>query len=111
MHDAHNCKCTLTKTLHLRGTKQLKEKPTAVADYNQYMLGVDKMDQFVSYYSFLHKSVKWWRKVFFWTQEVAAVNCYILYRQGEGKRMSSTSCGSLSLQAPPDRGTVRTYEM
>ena len=73
----------LTETLHLRDTKQLKEKPRVVADYNQYMLGVDKMDQFISYYSFLHKSVKWWRKVFFWTLEVAAVNSYILYKEQE----------------------------
>ena len=36
-----------------------------VTDYNKYMLGVDKFDQLVSYYSFLHKSIKWWRKVFF----------------------------------------------
>lgn len=43
----------------------VKEKPTAVADYNQYMLGMDKSDQLSSYYSFLHKRVKWWRKVFF----------------------------------------------
>ena len=71
----------LTYTLYLRRTKQLKEKPTVVADYNQYMLGVDKMDQLISYYSFLHKSIKWWRKVFFWILEVAAVNSYILYKE------------------------------
>ena len=69
-----------------RGTKQLKEKPTIVAEYNQYMLGVDKMDQLVSYYSFLHKSVKWWRKVFFGSLEVATVNSYILYKEQETAR-------------------------
>ena len=37
---------------------ELKEKPMVVADYNDYMLGVDKLDQLMSYYSFLHKSVK-----------------------------------------------------
>ena len=45
------------------------------------MLGVDKLDQLMSYFSFLHKSVKWWRKVFFWMVEVAVVNSYILYKQ------------------------------
>lgn len=44
------------------------------------MLGVDKLDQYTSYYSFLHKSVKWWRKVFFWILEVAVVNAYIIYK-------------------------------
>jgi hypothetical protein len=36
-----------------------------IHDYNLFMIGVDKLDQLMSYYSFLHKSVKWWRKVFF----------------------------------------------
>ena len=45
------------------------------------MLGVDKIDQLVSYYSFLHKSVKWWRKVFFWFLEVSVVNSYIIYKE------------------------------
>ncbi len=41
---------------------QTQEKPV---DYNQHMFGVDKLDQLVSYYSFLHKSVKWWRRFSF----------------------------------------------
>ena len=49
-----------------------------IQDYNLYMIGVDKLDQLMSYYSFLHKSVKWWRKVFFWVVEVAVVNAYII---------------------------------
>ena len=39
------------------------------------------MDQLVSYYSFLHKFVKWWRKVFFWFLEVVVVNSYIIYKE------------------------------
>ena len=45
------------------------------------MLGVDKLDQLMSYYSFLHTSVKWWRKVFFWLTEMTVVNAYIIYQQ------------------------------
>ena len=44
-----------------RRSGQVKLKPVVIDDYNQHMLGVDKLDQFASYYSFLHKSVKWWR--------------------------------------------------
>ena len=51
----------------------------AVDEYNKYMLGVDRLDQRMSYYSFVRKSVRWWRKVFFWLVEVAVVNSYILY--------------------------------
>ena len=57
-----------------------------IVDYNTYMLGVDKLDQMMSYYSFLHKTVKWWRKVFFWILEVATVNAYIIYKVLAEKR-------------------------
>ena len=59
----------------------MKLKPVVINDYNQHMLGVDKLDQFASYYSFLHKSVKWWRKIFFWMLEVAVINSYIIYKK------------------------------
>ena len=39
----------------LRRTSAMKEKPAVIADYNTYMLGVDKMDQLVSYCSFTYK--------------------------------------------------------
>ena len=67
-----------------RGT--VKNKPVMIQDYNVHMLGVDKLDQLMSYYSFLHKSVKWWRKVFFWVQEVAVINAYIVYKELALKR-------------------------
>ena len=57
----------------------MKLKPV-IHDYNQHMLGVDKLNQFASYYSFLHKSVKWWRKIF-WMLEVAVINSYIIYKK------------------------------
>ena len=43
------------------------------------MLGVDRLDQRMSYYQFARKSVRWWRKVFFWMVEVVVVNSYITY--------------------------------
>ena len=59
---------------------EVKLKPVVIDDYNQHMVGVDKLDQFASYYSFLHKSVKWWRKIF-WMLEVAVINSYIIYKK------------------------------
>ena len=56
-----------------------QRKPAAVHDYNQHMRGVDRMDQMVAYYSFGRKSIKWWRKVFFWMVEVMVNNAHILY--------------------------------
>ena len=93
---AHYHACTRSQYIHINtylyntswGTKQLKEKPNVIADCNQFMLGVDKMDQLITYmyYSFLHKSVKWWRKVFFWALEVVTVNSYISYKEQETAR-------------------------
>lgn len=45
------------------------------------MLGVDRLDQLVTYYSFVHKTIKWWRKVFFWMLEVTIINSYIIHRE------------------------------
>ena len=49
-------------------------KKPRVADYNQYMLGMDKSDKLMTYYSFLQKSVKWWQKIL-WLLEVV-INSY-----------------------------------
>ena len=42
--------------------------------------GVDRMDQMMSYYTFQRKTIKWWRKVFFWLLEVIVHNAFTLYR-------------------------------
>jgi hypothetical protein len=70
--------CNVVQVRTKRG--QLKEKPQVVQLYNDNMLGVDKMDPLAAYYSFLRKSVKWWRKVMFWLLEVSVVNSYIVYK-------------------------------
>ena len=51
-----------------------------VHQYNQHMMGVDRMDQMMAYYAFDRKSIKWWRKVFFWLLEVAVNNAHVLYK-------------------------------
>ena len=69
--------CNIIKVHTHRG--QRKQKHAIVQLYHDNMLGVDKMDQQVPYYPFLRKSIKWWRKAFFWVLEVSVVNSYILY--------------------------------
>ena len=64
-----------------RPNEPTKRKPDVIIDYNNFMLGVDKLDQMMSYYSFLHKSIKWWRKVFFWIVEMIVVNAYIIHKK------------------------------
>jgi hypothetical protein len=42
-----------------RKTKMEIKKPYAIVQYNKFMNGVDRADQYLSYYSILRKSVKW----------------------------------------------------
>ena len=56
-------------------------KPAVINAYNQNMNGVDVADQLDVYYSFQRKTLKWWRKVFFWLLEVAVVNSYLVYKK------------------------------
>jgi len=67
-----------------------KRKPSMVHEYNKYMLGVDRMDQMTAYYSFQWKSIKWWRKVFFWLLEVIVNNAHILYKSHTNARRKLT---------------------
>ena len=55
-------------------------KPQVVHHYNQSMNKVDIADQCNVYYSFIRRSKKWWRKVFFWLFEVTVVISYTLYK-------------------------------
>ena len=57
------------------------KNPLPVDRYNRSMNGVDCNDQCCVYYLFVHKTLKWWRKLFFYLLECATMNSYILYRE------------------------------
>jgi len=63
-----------------KATGKTAIKPVVIDHYNQFMNGVDLADQYTTYYFFIHKSRKWWKKVCFWLLKVVTVNSYILYR-------------------------------
>ena len=70
--------------------------PPAVVDYNSFMGGVDKCDQFCTYYTIKHKRKKWW-KVIFWCVNINIANTRILYRQSHPPaigpaQLSHTAC-------------------
>ena len=55
--------------------------PTIITDYNQYMGGVDLMDQHLSYYSMTtRRTLKWWKKVFWRLVDMSIVNGWIIFR-------------------------------
>ena len=66
-----------TTSVTSRATGKTAIKPVVIDHYNQFMNGVDLADQYTTYYSFVRKSKKWWKKVCFWLLEVATVNSYI----------------------------------
>ena len=45
-------------------------------------------DQILLYYGFSHRSVKWWKRVFFHLLDVALVNSHILYKAATQSRMT-----------------------
>jgi hypothetical protein len=55
------------------------EKPSVIANYMKNMGGVDTADQYCETCCFLRRTLKWWRKLFFWGLEVSIINAYILY--------------------------------
>ena len=59
---------------------EIVHKPIMIQDYTKYMGGVDRADHYVSSYGFVQKSLKWWRKVYFFVLEVAVVNSFLLYK-------------------------------
>ena len=69
------------KSRHGPGGMEDISKPKMVEEYNQYMGGVDKCDQLLSYYGYSHRALKWWRRAFFHLFDLAIVNAYILYTQ------------------------------
>ena len=55
------------------------EKPLSITEYNKYMGGVDRADQLLSYYGYSHRTIKWWKRAFFFLFDMAVVNAYLLY--------------------------------
>ena len=54
-------------------------KPKMILEYNKFMGGVDKCDQYLSYYLLRRKTIKWWKKVFFRIFEISVVNAIVVY--------------------------------
>jgi hypothetical protein len=55
------------------------KKPYDVVQYNKFMKGVDRADQYLSYYSVLRKTVKWSKKVLY-LLNCALFNAFFVYR-------------------------------
>ncbi|XP_069697349.1 piggyBac transposable element-derived protein 4-like isoform X1 [Periplaneta americana] len=71
----------VTSEVSRKTAKKVKvfQKPVAVLDYTSKMGGVDRADHYCLSYGFLKKSLKWWRKLYFWILEISLVNSFHLY--------------------------------
>ena len=68
-----------------------QRKPASVIEYNQYMSGVDRLDQKISYYPFIRKTSKWSSKFAMYLIQIAMSNAFIVYRACN----PTTSCKTL----------------
>lgn len=103
-------------TVISKATGKTAIKPVVIDNYNQSMNGVDLADQYTTYYSFVRKSKKWWKKVCFWLLEVATVNSYILYKSSDSaythvqfRRAVIESMAQIFLQDFPERMRGRPF--
>lgn len=83
MHNSSDITTVLRK--NGKGERIQVNCPTGIADYNKYMGGVDKFDQYMSPYSISQKSRRWWIKLFYYMVDTAIVNSYILYKESCNK--------------------------
>jgi len=77
-----------------RKTNMEIKKPYAVVQYNKFMKGIDRADQYLSYYSVLRKTVKWFEKVVPYPLNCALFNTFFVYRtlNKTKKLCTRTSC-------------------
>jgi hypothetical protein len=63
-----------------RRTGITEKKPKCIVNYNTHMLGVDTAEQYLAYYPFIRKTVKWPKKVFFfYLLQCALFNSYVVF--------------------------------
>ena len=51
--------------------------PPCLPDYQAYMRGVGRGDQLIGYHNVGRRSKKWWKRVFYYVVQVAALNAYV----------------------------------
>jgi len=72
-------------TIVNKGTKDRKtnmeiKKPYAIGQYNKFIKGTDRADQYLCYYSVLKKTVKWSKKVVLYLLNCVLFSIFFVYR-------------------------------
>lgn len=61
-------------------TKERIWKPICVVDYNKYMKGVDRADQYLSYYSIVRRTKKWTKRAVMFFINCALFNAFRVFK-------------------------------
>lgn len=67
---------------------KLVNKPSTIVDYNCNMLGVDRSDQMISYYSSPRKTLRWYIKLFFHVMDISIWNACFLHNRTHSSKMN-----------------------
>jgi len=63
-----------------KNTNMEIKRPYAVVQYSKFVKGLDRTEQYFSYYSFLRKTVKWLKKVVLYLLNCALFNTFFVYK-------------------------------
>ncbi|XP_049800271.1 piggyBac transposable element-derived protein 4-like [Schistocerca nitens] len=75
---------------HTKRNGSVVLKPLQVLDYNLNKIGVDIGDQRLQYNPFQHRTVKWWRKLYFHLLLMGVSNAFWLYNAVHRKNITIT---------------------
>jgi hypothetical protein len=80
-------------TIVNRGRKERKinmeiKKPCAIVQYNKFVKGIDRADQYLSYYSVMKKTVKWLKKVVLYLLNCSLCNTFFGVQDTKYKQKS-----------------------
>ena len=78
MHRAELDEDVTVKRKNADGSRVDVPCPPLLPDYQQYMRGVDRGDQLVTYYNLSRRSKKWWKQCFSHLVECSLLNSYVL---------------------------------
>lgn len=87
LSNCHDHKIGTTERKQKDGTKKTFQCPEAFNYYNRFMAGVDKSDQYSTYYEIDRKTNKWWKRVFYRLLLMAVSNSWILYKKCQSKKI------------------------
>ena len=55
-------------------------QPSAIQQYNCFMGGVEKSDQYIQYHRILRQTKKYWKTLFYHTIEIGVTNAFLLHQ-------------------------------